>query len=116
MEKRKNDMNNLVEDNRQWILLGAVALVLLASTGLIGALVELVLGLIFGIFGLIVGIIGAIIGIVFGTIGAIIGVTGAAFGIFFGTMMIWLPVLLVVAVVRASSKRTDSKQKRTMVD
>lgn len=116
MEKRKNEMNTWMNENQSMVLIGIVALVLFASTGIIGFLIDLAFGLVFGIFGAIIGVIGAIIGVVFGTVGAIIGVTGAAFGIFFGTMAIWLPILLVVAVVRASSQRDGSKQKRSIID
>lgn len=113
MEKRKNDQGL---DNNQLLLLGALGLIVLfGAGGLIGGLFELVFGIIGVIIGLVVGLVGTVIGIVFGLIGAVLGIAGAVIGIVVGTAAIWIPLLIIVAIVKAVSGNDEKpKQKRTI--
>lgn len=116
MEKRKNSNQ---PNNNQAILIGLIVLAILASTGILGAVFELVFGVIFGIFGLVIGLIGGIIGLVVGLIGSVIGIVfgviGGIIGIIaavLGSATVLLPIIAIVLIAKAISDSNTPEQKK----
>jgi hypothetical protein len=101
MQKHKH--NESSNDNNQ-LLIGLGILFVLAATGVLGGLIELVFGIIGAVIGIVVGVIGAVIGIVFGVLGAVLGIGGAVIGIVAGTAILWVPLL----IWSLDSKRTKT--------
>ena len=108
MQKRKHNESN---DNNQ-LLIGLGILFVLAATGVLGGLVELVFGIIGAVIGIVVGVIGAVIGIVFGILGAILGIGGAVIGIVAGTAILWVPLLILAMIMNGASSSEKPKAKR----
>lgn len=108
MQKRKHNDSN---DNNQ-LLIGLGILFVLAATGLLGGLIELVFGIVGAVIGIVVGLIGAVIGIVFGVLGAVLGIGGAVIGIVAGTAIFWVPLLILAVVMNGSSNSEKPKAKR----
>lgn len=107
MHKRKHSES----DNNQ-LLIGLGILFILAATGILGGLIELVFGIIGAVIGITVGILGAVIGIVFGVLGAVLGIGGAIIGIIAGTAVLWIPLMILAIIMNNSSSDAKPKAKR----
>lgn len=109
MEKRKHSES---ENNDGKYLIGIGIFLILATSGVLGGLVELVFGIVGAVIGIVVGLIGAVIGIVFGVLGAVLGIGGAVIGIVAGTAIFWVPLLILAIVMNGSSSKEKPKAKR----
>lgn len=105
MDKQKNGQS---EFQHYGISILFIVLVVLLLTGVLGGLLKLIVGLIGGFIGLVVGLVagifGLIVGLIGGAIGIVFGVLGAAFGLVVGLAPIWIPALIIVALVRSSRR------------
>lgn len=105
MQKQKNSPTT---NNTYKILAVALLIVLLMTTGVFGAIVELVFGLIFGILGLIFGVIVGVLGLGTGLIGGVIGIVAAL-------LPILIPLAIVAIIIQAVSNRSTRKRKNDFV-
>lgn len=101
MQKQKNSPTT---NNTYKILAVALLIVLLMTTGVFGAIIELVFGLIFGILGLIFGVLGLGTGL----IGGVIGIVAAL-------LPILIPLAIVAIIIQAVSNRSTRKRKNDFV-
>jgi hypothetical protein len=99
MQKQKNSESN---NSLMKILVVSLVFVLLMSSGLLGAILELVFGLIFGAVGLVFGAIGLVLGLTFGLLGIVMGL-----------LPLLIPVAIVAIVLQAiSNRQTGDAPKR----
>lgn len=113
MQKHKNSDT---QNNNQLLLIGLGALIVLGATGILGAVIKLVIGLVVGVIGMVIGLVGAVIGIVFGLIGAVVGIAGAIVGVVVGTAIFWVPFLIIAfALKMMSENNTPQKKKKVSV-
>lgn len=88
-------------------VLDVLGTILGVSIGIVGGIVGVIVGIIATVASLGIGLIGATVGIVMGIGGAIFGLIvggiGAAFGILVGTAIIWVPALIIYALVRGDN-------------
>lgn len=89
MQKRKNGQFNL--SNNQ-VLIAVIVFIFLATTGLLGGIIELVVGVIGLFIGLFVGLIGLVVGL----------------------LPIIIPIVIVVAILKTMNRST-AKQKNDFV-
>jgi hypothetical protein len=109
MQKHKN---NDKQNNNQLLIIGLGLLLILGAGGILGTVIEFVVGLVVGIIGLVIGLIGAVIGIVFGLIGAVLGIVGGIIGLVFGTAIIWVPLLIIAMATKGMSNQEPSEKKK----
>ena len=106
MQKHKNSDT---QNNNQLLLIGLGALIVLGATGILGAVIKLVIGLVVGVIGMVIGLVGAVIG-------AVVGIAGAIVGVVVGTAILWVPFLIIAFALKAmSGNDTPQKKKKVSV-
>lgn len=101
MQKRKNSQTT---NPTYKILAVALFIVLLMTTGVFGAIIELVFGLVFGTLGLIIGLAAGVFGLTMGLLGGVIGIVAAL-------LPLLIPLAIVAIILQAVSNRQRRKRK-----